>query len=449
MSNRIATCLSTSLLLISSNLVSPSSPALAQLPPVNAVQLGHWDEFENEYADVWGQGDYAYLPSGLYSDRGTGLVHILDISKPNQPTLVSIVEFSAPNHQGLPRDVKVGDGLLFATLWGDGGNDGVAIVDVRDPTAPVELTTIRIDGFEDAHNVFYDEGFLYIVDTDHLRMAIVDLTDFDPDQPPSPPMTEAKWVILNLGTSVVHDVTVQNGRAYVAAWNSGIWIYDVSDVANTEPRFLGSGEGGATHSAWPTDDGSFVVTGEERFGGPIKLYGITEEGGSVSVTLLDEVCIADEASSTHNQVVVGDRVYVSWYQAGLQVFDIDREAGELVFRASFDTTAVGGSFVGNWGVYPFFGTDKILLSDTDNGLFVVAVVPEDCTPGEDCNGNGILDQCDVTVGTSEDCNGTLIPDECEIAAGTSEDCQPNAVPDECDIVSGNVLRRRRQRRRPS
>ena len=81
MSNRVATCLFTTLLLISSHLVSPSSPALAQLPPVNAVQLGHWDEFESEYADVWGQGDYAYLPSGLYSDRGTGLVHILDIAK--------------------------------------------------------------------------------------------------------------------------------------------------------------------------------------------------------------------------------------------------------------------------------------------------------------------------------------------------------------------------------
>ena len=88
------------------------------------------------------------------------------------------------------------------------------------------------------------------------------------------------------------------------------------------------------------------------------------------------------------------------------------------------------------GVYPFLGTDKILLSDLDNGLFVVAVVPEDCTPGEDCNGNGILDQCDVTVGTSGDCNGTLIPDECEIAAGTSEDCNANGIPDDCDIADG-------------
>ncbi|MGB2987152.1 MAG: hypothetical protein WBE26_14875 [Phycisphaerae bacterium] len=68
---------------------------------------------------------------------------------------------------------------------------------------------------------------------------------------------------------------------------------------------------------------------------------------------------------------------------------------------------------------------------------------------DDCNGNGVLDACDVAAGTSEDCNSNGIPDECDtdcqpngipddcdIAWGTSEDCQPNNVPDECDIASG-------------
>jgi hypothetical protein len=31
----------------------------------------------------------------------------------------------------------------------------------------------------------------------------------------------------------------------------------------------------------------------------------------------------------------------------------------------------------------------------------------------DCNGNGVPDDCDITDGTSQDVNGNAIPDECE------------------------------------
>jgi hypothetical protein len=68
---------------------------------------------------------------------------------------------------------------------------------------------------------------------------------------------------------------------------------------------------------------------------------------------------------------------------------------------------------------------------------------------DDCNGNGVLDSCDVAAATSDDCNDNGVPDECDtdcqpngipddcdIALGTSEDCQPNGIPDECDISSG-------------
>ena len=71
----------------------------------------------------------------------------------------------------------------------------------------------------------------------------------------------------------------------------------------------------------------------------------------------------------------GYRVYNSWYEAGLQVFDIDRDTGRLTFVASFDTypEPVAEEFNGNWGVYPLLGEDKVLLSDITTGLSVVRV----------------------------------------------------------------------------
>ena len=52
--------------------------------------------------------------------------------------------------------------------------------------------------------------------------------------------------------------------------------------------------------------------------------------------------------------------------------------------------------------------------------------------GEDCNGNGVQDVCDIAFGVSPDCNGNGVPDECDVAAGTSLDRDGNGVPDECD-----------------
>ena len=51
----------------------------------------------------------------------------------------------------------------------------------------------------------------------------------------------------------------------------------MSDVANTMPTLMGTTPGGAnTHAMWPTGDGKFVVTGEERSNGGLKVYEIDE-----------------------------------------------------------------------------------------------------------------------------------------------------------------------------
>ncbi len=50
----------------------------------------------------------------------------------------------------------------------------------------------------------------------------------------------------------------------------------------------------------------------------------------------------------------------------------------------------------------------------------------------DCNGNRILDECDMAGGTSRDCNTNDVPDECDIAGGASPDANGNGTPDECE-----------------
>ena len=56
----------------------------------------------------------------------------------------------------------------------------------------------------------------------------------------------------------------------------------------------------------------------------------------------------------------------------------------------------------------------------------------------DCNGNIILDSCEIATGAAADCdqNGTI--DSCDLASGEGADCNGNEALDSCEIASGSV-----------
>jgi formylglycine-generating enzyme required for sulfatase activity len=69
-------------------------------------------------------------------------------------------------------------------------------------------------------------------------------------------------------------------------------------------------------------------------------------------------------------------------------------------------------------------------------------VPDTCDVATgtvpDCNVNGIPDACDLASGTP-DCDGNARPDSCDIAAGTSNDIDADGIPDSCEDCNGNGL----------
>ena len=352
------------LALVSLALVTPLVTN-AQEAPFNATLVGRFDQAAN-YADVWGEGDFAYL-----ARFGVNEINIVDISDPTAPTLAATYDSAVGGASA--QDVKVHNGLMFVGL--ERVNPGAQIVDVRDPFNPVKLTDVTVRSA--VHNVFFDDGWLYLVDSEQNQIDIVDLRNYNPDNPPAV-ISTSTYRLLNVGNQFVHDITVQDDRLYASAWDS-IRIYDVSDLANQAPSFMGSAQGNAVHAAWPTSDNRFVVVSEERSGGGLTLYELDDNGTTVSLTLRDSLTLeSSRALSVHNPVVVGNTVYVSWYTAGLQVLEIDPVSATWDVVASYDTsplTGQNGFFDGNWGVYPFLGADRILASDVQGGLFVIDVDP--------------------------------------------------------------------------
>jgi choice-of-anchor B domain-containing protein len=311
---------------------------------------------DDRYGDVWGEGNYAYIGSFV----GSG-VAIIDISDPNAPFLETTY---TPASGGQFKDVKVHDGIgYFAS--DDGG--GLHIVDLSDPTTPTLISQVTsVDGgYDSLHNVFYSGGFLYEADSQTPVIKVFDVSD-----PSNPTFVRD---IATPASAFVHDVTVVGSRLYASGWHSGTFVYDVTDIDLSAPLLLSAVSSGAnSHSSWATSNGETLIVARESNLGDVRIFDISAPGAPVLLSSLTAASLGISALSPHNPVLFDDNLlFISWYQAGVQVIDIS-DPSEPIRVGDFDTFpgAVSG-FDGNWGVYPRLGLDRVLLSDLDGGLFIV------------------------------------------------------------------------------
>ncbi|MGB1070301.1 MAG: HYR domain-containing protein [Planctomycetota bacterium] len=70
---------------------------------------------------------------------------------------------------------------------------------------------------------------------------------------------------------------------------------------------------------------------------------------------------------------------------------------------------------------------------------VTTFVGAQCDPAVDCNGNGVLDSCDIADHNSDDCDGDGIPDECQISSDPSLDCNQDLILDACESSLEQIL----------
>jgi hypothetical protein len=78
-----------------------------------------------------------------------------------------------------------------------------------------------------------------------------------------------------------------------------------------------------------------------------------------------------DAHSPHHVHIYGNLLFLPWYEAGLQVFNIVDPANP-VYVGAFDTsTGNADNYSGNWGVDLSRGLDQVLLSDRQRGLIVL------------------------------------------------------------------------------
>jgi uncharacterized protein (TIGR03437 family) len=319
--------------------------------------LGQLDPFtgDNRYGDIWGEGNYAYL--GSYN--GSGVV-IIDISNPRAPQQAG---FYNPPSGGRFQDVIVINGIGY---FSSENNGGVHVVDVRDPANPTLLSQITTDknGYSFVHEMFVANGVLYEADSRTPRVKV-----FDVRNPREPVFVRD---MMTTDPRFIHAIVVVNGRLYTSGWGGKTDIYDVRNILTQEPVLLGAVDSGNnSHSSWVSNDGRILASARETLNGDVRLFDISNPANPSLLSTITAQSLGIDAFSGHNPYIIGNLLFVSWYQAGLIVIDITNPAQPRL-AGSYDThLGTVNGYSGCWGVYPFLGLDRVLLSDMDGGLLII------------------------------------------------------------------------------
>jgi hypothetical protein len=364
----------------------------SQITPscVSQSQPDRW-----KFADIYADGNIAV--QGTYECRGA---FIYDISNPDRPIVASW--YNPGGNQQFLEAIVVGTRGYFGSGTGNGG---VHIVDLTDPYNPVLLGTVD-STHGNGHNIIHEmvvlqqDGGTYLIENYNLlsssRKIIKIINVSDPANP------VFKWDLNPTDNVWVHAMHIRGNRMYLSGWGGKVEIYDISNLAVRAPVLIGAIAGSTNnHSTWTSEDGNYLYSCRELSDGDLRVYDVRNPAQPLLVRAIKAADLNLNAITPHNPVVAGNRLYVSWYQAGLQVFDIsdpanpvrigqydsysptfaqsetekvllesagpwDIACGNSNFRANLPT-----SYDGNWAVYPFLGQDKVLLGDLTNGLLVV------------------------------------------------------------------------------
>lgn len=211
----------------------------------------------SRYNDIWGfeKNGREYAVIG----QDTACVFI-DVTKPSNPIVVKSIARPFSVWGSVKR---YGNTIYYST---ENNADGLKIIDITNPQNPTLVRTWNTT-FTNAHNVWVDTtaARLYAVGT-ASGMRVLNLAT-NPTNPTD---------IGSYNAVYIHDIYVRNNVGYAGCIYAGQFrILNVTNPAAISVIGSVTYPGGATHNAWPTEDGAYCLTTDETNGGHIRVWDIT------------------------------------------------------------------------------------------------------------------------------------------------------------------------------
>ncbi len=332
----------------------------------NMQLCSNWDPGYT-FNDIWG-----YANSGKeYAVIGSlSKISVVDVTNPYNVSLVGEV---SPGMSSTWRDIKSYGNYIYGVSEANG--EGLTVISAAGFNFGfVNITSQSNTEFDRAHNIFVDEpnGRLYVVGGRKGNQS-KNIIVYDVAANPANPVHIAT---SSLTGGYVHDVYVRNNIAYCSHGWFGFGVYDMTNPVS--PIELATQTtNGYNHSSWLSTNGDYAFICEEVPESlPILTMDLTDlENNDIQVVAsFKEPLLAPTHvdNRPHNPFVVGNLMYVSYYQDGVVVFDVSNPTSP--FRVAFYDTSNNSNYFGYedvWGVYPFLPSGKIIASDQYTGLYVL------------------------------------------------------------------------------
>lgn len=331
--------------------------------------------------DIWGWTDTTtgkeYVLLGL--DNGTAFVDITDDNN-----LIYLGKLGTATVSSPWRDIKVYNDHAF--IVSEAKDHGMQVFDltrlrsVGDSPQTFEADALYTN-FGDAHNIAINEqtGFAYVVGSETFGGGAHFISAQNPETP------QAAGGYAEGGYT--HDAQVVNYHGpdadytgkeiFIGANEDQVSIVDVTDKSAPQTISVIMYENSAyTHQGWFTEDHRYFIVGDEQ--------DETDFGFNSRTLVFDLVDLENPVLHTtyfgkteaidHNGYAKGNKFYLANYTAGVRVLDISRiDSKTIVEEGFFDSYPKSNStqFEGVWSVYPYFSSEKIVLSDINSGLFII------------------------------------------------------------------------------
>jgi choice-of-anchor B domain-containing protein len=343
-----------------------------------------------DYSEIWGWTDpvtgreYAIIGTS----KGTSIVDITE--QPLKEVSLLVGPPSGFNYH----EFRTYQNYLYVGAEGTDAakRPGIQIVDLSTlpDSATFKKTYTWIDTtnfstnatrlYNRAHTVSIEKHFLYVNGGDFGGTRVMDLTD---------PLNPAQVGSYGKGsTPYVHDAFIRNDTLYAAAINDG--RIDIVDMAvkghytqNTSSKVVSKTPTvpeARTHQVWLSENGKYMFVATEApsatITNPYKLhiYDISNRSNPIEISSW----ISSVTASIHNVFIKGDFLYIAYYGDGFRILDVKdpHHPIEVAFYDTYPGPVKSGDhsiFHGAWGVYPYFPSGKIAVSDMNTGLYVFTV----------------------------------------------------------------------------
>ena len=327
------------------------------------------------WTDPISQNEYALMST----NKG---VTFVDITNPANAVILGTLNTRTESNAS--RNVKVYEGIAYIVSEAAGhGMQSLSLSKLKDvKNPPVEFTSDKdYTGFGEAHNIVINEdsGFAYVVGSNTFDGGphFVDInTIFKP--------VAAGGYAENTYSNDVQVVTY-NGpdtdytdkEILIGSNDTEIVILDVTDKENPiKISTISYPNIGKTNQGWFTEDFRYFLLGDA----------LDEVNNGVnSTTIIFDFTDLDNPihhfnyegntlAIDHNGYVKDNLYYQANYTNGVRIIDISNiDTKTFTEVGYFDTYPENNNTEtnGTWNVYPFLPSGNIIISDYNNGLFII------------------------------------------------------------------------------